>query len=107
MHPSLHLAHPHDVLLAPGNILFIPPLWLHTASPAEDISVSVNVFFRNLKTGYAAGKDVYGNRDLDAYEKGRRDVERIAKSFEGLPLQMSNFYVERLAAELKDRGLTM
>ena len=100
-HPSLKLAHPQEAILQPGDVLFIPPLWLHTAYPIDSISLSVNIFFRNLENGYAAGRDVYGNRDLQAYEKGRKDIEKIVRSFNGLPSQMSNFYVERLAEEMK------
>ena len=90
--------------MKPGDVLFIPPLWLHTASPTEGVSVAVNVFFRNLAPGcYAAGRDVYGNRDLQAYEKGRRDVEKIARSFDRLPRDIAKFYLDRLADELKER----
>ncbi|OAG42950.1 hypothetical protein AYO21_02901 [Fonsecaea monophora] len=46
------------------------------------INISVNVFFRTLHPHkYAAGRDVYGNRDLAAYEDGRRDVEKIVRRF--------------------------
>lgn len=90
--------------MKPGDILFIPPLWLHTASPAGQVSVAVNVFFRNLATGYAAGRDVYGNRDLQAYEKGRGDVQKIARSFESVPPDMARFYILRLAQELRDHA---
>ncbi len=100
-HPLLQMAHPQEALLQPGDVLFIPPLWLHTACPTDSISISVNIFFRNLKSGYAAGKDVYGNRDLQAYEKGRKDIEKIARSFHGLPSQIRKFYLERLGEELK------
>ncbi|KAL2069793.1 hypothetical protein VTL71DRAFT_14472 [Oculimacula yallundae] len=84
---SSHLAgtHPHEALLQPGDILFLPALWLHAASPISGVSIAVNVFFRNLSAGYAAGKDVYGNRDLQAYEKGRLDIAKIIKSFDSLP----------------------
>lgn len=95
---------PQEAVLKPGDILFIPPLWLHTASPTGQVSVAVNVFFRNLSTGYAAGRDVYGNRDLQAYEKGRNDVQKIARSFEGVPPEMARFYLLRLAQELKDQA---
>jgi len=69
----------------------------------EGLSVAVNVFFRDdsMEAGYAAGKDVYGNRDLAMYERGRRDVQRIGKSFEGLPPQVKSFYISRLAEELR------
>lgn len=65
----------------------------------------MNVFFRNLESGYAAGKDVYGNRDVQAYEKGRKDIEKIARSFSTLPPEMGRFYLERLADELKEKAL--
>lgn len=94
-------AHPHEALLAPGDILFLPPLWLHTAMPTSGMSVAVNMFFRNLQTGYAAGKDVYGNRDLQAYEKGRQDIAKIVKSFDSLPVEIRGFYLQRLVQELE------
>ncbi len=94
--------HPHEAILRPGDVIFLPALWLHTASPTEGASIAVNVFFRNLENGYAAGKDIYGNRDLQAYEKGRQDVARIAKSFIGLPKDTREFYLLRLAEELKN-----
>lgn len=68
------------------------------------MSVAVNVFFRNLRNGYAAGKDVYGNRDLQAYEKGRQDVAKIVKSFESLPTDVRGFYLQRLADEFMQKA---
>jgi len=102
-HPNTH---PHDAVLKPGDILFIPPLWLHAACPNSSVSVAVNVFFRNLTQGYAAGRDVYGNRDLQAYEKGRKDLEKLVRSFSGLPPDISQFYLERLADELCRKART-
>lgn len=93
--------HAHEVTLRPGDILYIPPLWLHAARPTEGISISVNVFFRNLKKGYAAGRDVYGNRDVQAYEKGRQDVQKIIKAFGDMPEVMASFYITRLASEMR------
>ncbi|KAK1146060.1 tRNA methyltransferase ppm2 [Aspergillus melleus] len=93
---------PHEAKLGCGDILFLPPLWLHTASPTGQVSVAVNVFFRNLSKGYAAGRDVYGNRDLQAYEKARADLQKMERSFEGLPTDMARFYLLRLAQELKE-----
>ncbi len=93
------------VLMKPGDILYLPPLWLHTARPLEGVSVSVNVFFRDLKSGYAAGKDVYGNRDLAAYEKGRLDIQRMGKSFDGCSEEVRKFYLLRLADELRGKAI--
>lgn len=93
---------PQEAVLNSGDILFIPPMWLHTASPIGEVSVAVNVFFRNLSKGYAAGRDVYGNRDLQAYEKARADLQKMVKSFDGLPADVAGFYLSRLAQELKE-----
>ncbi|KAI1104440.1 LCM-domain-containing protein [Jackrogersella minutella] len=103
--PSLAGTHPHEAVLKPGDILFLPPLWLHTATPLSDLGVAVNVFFRSLDNGYSSGRDVYGNRDLAAYEKGQQDVTRIAKSFSKLPHDMQDFYIKRLADELAQKTL--
>ncbi|QVM12958.1 tRNA methyltransferase ppm2 [Coccidioides posadasii str. Silveira] len=97
---------PHEAVMKPGDILFLPPLWLHTACPTAGVSVAVNVFFRSLVQGYAPGRDVYGNRDLHAYEKGRKDVEKIARSFDRLPSDVARFYLDRLADELRQRVTT-
>lgn len=96
--------HPHEVILGPGEILYLPPFWLHAAAPQEGISISVNVFFRNLQKGYSAGRDVYGNRDLQAYEKGRQDIQKIVKAFDGLPSDVRGFYLSRLADELASKA---
>lgn len=98
---SLGNTHPQEAVLSPGDILFIPPLWLHTAAPVSESSIAVNVFFRDLESGYASGRDVYGNRDLAAYEKGRMDLGRLVKGFEKLPGQAREFYLRRLEGELK------
>jgi tRNA wybutosine-synthesizing protein 4 len=79
--PTLAATHPHEACLEPGDVLFLPPLWLHTATPTTDMSVAVNVFFRDLDSGYSAGRDVYGNRDLAAYEKADKILVKLAKLF--------------------------
>lgn len=100
--------HGVEARLEPGDVLFIPPLWLHAAesATANRLSVAVDVFFpeQSMQDGYAAGRDVYGIRDLAAYERGRRDVESIVKSFEGLPGEVRGFYLRRLADELAGFG---
>ncbi|RDW85720.1 hypothetical protein BP5796_04045 [Coleophoma crateriformis] len=102
--PKTARTHPHEVLMNPGDVLFLPPLWLHTTSPASGVSIAVNVFFRNLQSGYAAGKDVYGNRDLQVYEKGRQDITKIIKSFDGCSPDVREFYLQRLADEFQQKS---
>lgn len=100
---SLHATHPQEAVIHPGDILLLPALWLHSAAPMTDMSVAVNVFFRDLEQGshYAPGRDVYGNRDLEVYEKGRQAVARIAKSLRPLPPAAREFYLSRIADELQ------
>lgn len=97
--------HCQEAVLGAGDVLFIPPLWLHATAPVGASSISINIFFRDLETGYASGRDVYGNRDIHAYEKGRRDIAKIVSTFEGLPGPIRRFYLERLGDELKDQAL--
>jgi tRNA wybutosine-synthesizing protein 4 len=104
---ALSGTHPHEAMLSPGDVLLLPRLWLHTASPTTRTSVAVNVFFRDLSTGYSAGRDVYGNRDLDAYEKGRQSIARVAGAFKDLPSDAKEFYITRLAAELLEMASGM
>ncbi|KAK7747004.1 tRNA methyltransferase ppm2 [Diatrype stigma] len=103
--PAVAQTHPHEAILNPGDILFLPPLWLHTAMPLTALGVAVNVFFRSLETGYSSGRDVYGNRDIAAYEKGRQDITRIANSFGKMPSDIREFYVTRLADELRQKHI--
>lgn len=104
-HPTLSKTRPYEAILEPGEALFIPSTWAHTASPTDGMSVAVNCFFKSLEAQkYAAGRDVYGNRDLAAYEKGRKDVAKIIKAFEDLPPHVSGFYLQRLAMELLDKA---
>lgn len=99
--PCLAATRPHEAELGPGDLLFLPPLWLHSSAPMSDLSIAVNVFFRDLESGYAAGRDVYGNRDLAAYEKARQDVMRMSKGFQHLPVETRRFYLTRIADELR------
>ncbi|KAI7559029.1 hypothetical protein KC346_g22899, partial [Hortaea werneckii] len=118
--------HPYEAVLNPGDILFIPPMWIHTAVPTTPTnnnnnnpnapassssseipatSVAVNIFFRSLSpTSYAAGRDVYGNRDLAPYERGRKDLKRIVRGFDDLPPDVAGFYLERLGQELVEEA---
>ncbi|KAI1366382.1 leucine carboxyl methyltransferase [Xylaria arbuscula] len=98
--PALAPTHPYEATLEPGDILFLPPLWMHATAPLTDFGVAVNIFFKNLEAGYASGRDVYGNRDVAAYEKGRQDVARITNAFSKLPRDMQAFYMRRLADEM-------
>ncbi|KAL0262649.1 tRNA methyltransferase ppm2 [Diplodia seriata] len=97
-------AHPHEAVLHPGDVLLIPPAWSHAARPEEDggndVSVVVDVFWRSV------ARELYGigNRDIAAYEEGRKAVETIVKGFDGVPKDLRRFYLERLVGELREKA---
>jgi tRNA wybutosine-synthesizing protein 4 len=98
---SIAYVHPLETVMSPGDIIFIPAMWLHATLPLEP-SISINVFWKDLESSlYSQGRDVYGNRDLKAYEEGRVLIKRISKSFEAMPADIRKFYLARLSDELR------
>jgi len=95
---------PMEAVLQAGDVLFIPSCWPHVTAPnGPDLSVAVNVFFRSLVSGYAAGKDVYGNRDLEMYQNGRREVGKMAKAIHGDTRGDATACKEMLAGAIESR----
>ncbi|KAF8421636.1 hypothetical protein EV426DRAFT_536080, partial [Tirmania nivea] len=94
----------YDILLNPSDAIFIPSVFPHAALSVTPC-VAVNVFWGDLDgEKYAPGKDVYGNRDLVAYERGRQALGKVMRQFEGLPEWVRRFYLERLGAEVIEKG---
>jgi tRNA wybutosine-synthesizing protein 4 len=81
-----------ETILSAGEVLFIPACWPHATAPAtrangldQELSVAVNVFFKSLEDKfYAVGRDVYGNRDLEMYQNGRKHVGHIVRLLSGV-----------------------
>jgi tRNA wybutosine-synthesizing protein 4 len=101
LQPPIPGTTPYELEMKAGDILFIPPLWLHAAKPLTPC-VAVNVFFKSIESNkYPHGRDIYASRDLAAYEKGRNKLQGIVREFSGLPVDARRFYLSRLAEELK------
>ena len=103
---------------------YIYPLPAMDVSEAENpyLNMAVNIFFRNLPdSAYAAGRDVYGNRDLACYEDGRKVLERLVSKFrdskqqaevskgsgmllDWIPKDVRKAYLLRLAKELEQEA---
>ena len=62
---------------------------------------AVNVFFKTLREGYAAGRDVYGNRDLAVYENGRKDMAKVIASLRDLEYDKKISVAARLTGILR------
>lgn len=93
-HTGISLRNERDSIDHPADSTSLPSPVSNTKSTNSNTSqlekanpylnIAVNTFFRNLPgKAYAAGRDVYGNRDLAAYEEGRRDLEKIINRFKG------------------------
>jgi tRNA wybutosine-synthesizing protein 4 len=61
--PLALLATRYEAVLEPGDVLFIPNLWVHQVH-AIDACVSVNAFFTRLDAHRYDPHDSYGNKDL-------------------------------------------
>jgi len=70
--------------------------------------VAVNVFFNSFDTDVYSkeGKDLYGNKDLTCYEKGRVALASVKKELEDIEEEARKFYLIRLGQELLDSALT-
>ena len=91
-----------DCMLHPGDALYIPALWHHNvlAEQGGGMSVSVNVFWRDMERGIYAGKDLYGNRDPPAAEAAAAAVEAAGKALSQLPSHYLTFYGQRCLRQL-------
>ena len=80
-----------EILMEPGDILFIPALWFHSVK-SRGFSVAVNTFFRHLPSEYYERKDVYGNKDLKPFQDALVHLKRVKE----LQSDYRKFYVEQL-----------
>ncbi|RNF23284.1 tRNA wybutosine-synthesizing protein 4 [Trypanosoma conorhini] len=72
--------HSTEVVLEPGDMLFIPSLWFHHLTTMEgSYSISVNVFFERFPREDYDKKDLYGNKDLPAAARLRKRVVEHAQ----------------------------
>lgn len=63
-YPKLSRCNPVQVMLGPGDVLFIPALWFHHIEcVGEEWSLALNVFWRDLPSEAYPKRDLYGNAD--------------------------------------------
>eukprot|EP00898_Chlorokybus_atmophyticus_P004218 jgi/Chlat1/4798/Chrsp31S04824 len=90
-----------ECVLQPGQALYIPPLWMHNVV-ALDLSVSVNVFWRDLSSEEYPRKDLYGNADPVAAGKALALVSEACAQLRGLPEVYRSFYGRRAVRVLEE-----
>lgn len=89
-----------EVILEPGDMIFIPSLWLHNII-ALDPSISINVFWKHLPLHFYDKKDLYGNRDPIPATNALRSAEEIESQLSTLPLEYRDFYARKLCQRLQ------
>jgi len=92
-----------EATLRPGDVLFIPALWLHRVR-CESFSVAVNAFWRGLPADEHGAKDVYGNRPPVSAARALALAEQAAAALAHLPEPYRSFY-GRAAAERLEEAL--
>lgn len=89
-----------EVVLQPGDVLYIPALWAHRVEALHGPSVAVNVFFRELPEASYPRKDLYGNADPVAAGRALEACAGAARDLTSLPRDHRVFYGGVAAARL-------
>ncbi|KAL8274752.1 hypothetical protein Esti_001301 [Eimeria stiedai] len=77
--------------LQPGDLLFIPALWLHNTK-SLGFGVAINIFWRHLPLSLFDSRDVYGNTDLLPAQQAKENVAKAIKQLQQLPEDHRDFY---------------
>ncbi|RNF12025.1 tRNA wybutosine-synthesizing protein 4 [Trypanosoma rangeli] len=107
--------HATEVVLEPGDMLFIPSHWFHHLTTMEgSYSISVNVFFERFPREDYDKKDLYGNKDFPAVSRLRKRVvehvqQLISESArertsdgQPLPLEFVEFALRQAIQDLEE-----
>lgn len=93
-----------EVLLEPGDVLFIPALWFHNVISLE-FGVAVNVFWKHLDDDKYDNKDTYGNKDPLPATRAFQIVDRAIKALEELPDVYRDFYARQLIQRIEKKAV--
>ncbi|OEH79166.1 tRNA wybutosine-synthesizing protein 5-like isoform x1 [Cyclospora cayetanensis] len=102
--PLFATAKRHECLLFPGDLLYIPALWLHSTF-SVDCSVAVNIFWTPLEATLYDPKDWYGNRDPLPVQRARQGIEKAIQQLQQLPEKYRDFYGRLLARQIESKCL--
>ncbi|KAL0278797.1 UNVERIFIED_CONTAM: hypothetical protein PYX00_000502 [Menopon gallinae] len=101
-YPKFIKAARYQCLLEEGDIIFIPALWFHNITALE-MSVGVNIFWKNLPDDFYDKKDTYGNKDLTVATKAFSALENSIKALDTLPFEYKDFYLKRMVQMLQEK----
>ena len=90
-----------EVMLQPGDVLYIPALWSHHVTALHGPSIALNVFFRHLSAEQYPSKDLYGNADPVQAALAAKSVDAAIEALKSLPQDYRVFYAGVHAARLE------
>jgi len=95
------LENAQEIILQPGDCLFIPALWAHRCeSGSAAPSVALNAFFRDLEKNAYPTKDAYANADPIVAKEVLANIEESIEKLKALPNQHGEFYASVASANL-------
>ena len=96
-----------EVILQPGDVLYIPALWAHHVTALQGPSIAVNVFYRHLPTEMYPSKDLYGNADPVPAAEAMKLIDSAMESLKKLPHDYKVFYAGVASSQLENHlGVT-
>ncbi|KNH09561.1 leucine carboxyl methyltransferase [Perkinsela sp. CCAP 1560/4] len=91
-----------EIVLQPGDVLFIPALWFHSIT-ALSPSIGINIFWKHLDSNYYSSNDNYGNHDLIPMIEARKKlIEQVQDAMSAVPVGYRNFTLQQIADDLKN-----
>jgi len=100
-YPLFEKATVYEVILEPGDILFIPSLWFHNVR-AETPCISINLFFHHLPEASYPKRDLYGNVDPLVAQDALEKIKEASELIRSLPPYYHQFYEAKMIAKLKE-----
>ena len=91
-----------EVVLQPGDVLYIPALWSHHVTALHGPSIALNVFHRHLSAEQYPAKDLYGNADPTAAALAAKNIDAAMEAMKTLPHDYRVFYAGVHAARLEN-----
>ena len=101
-YPLFSQAHRYEVVLGPGEVLFLPALWFHHVTALE-FGVAVNIFWKHHDDKFYNARDPYGNKAPPQVQRATQAVERAVRVLQELPPDLRSFYGGRVLAVMQSR----
>ncbi len=101
-YPLFSKVHRYELILNPGEVLFLPALWFHHVTALE-FGVAVNVFWKHHEDQFYDSRDPYGNKAPPVVQKVNQSIDKAVKLLHELPADLRSFYAERILTRMQNK----